>query len=212
MRKTAKRLFAFLLVLTLLGTTLVPLASAAQRTEENLSASEESMIGTKHPTGRRSGDHPGNRTVTEAYLAAKAAGTQAADNSPKTDFPSSYNSNTLGYVTPVRNQGNYGTCWAHGAIAPVETYMIKHGVVNSETGAAAATSMNLSEYHLSWYAYTYAYDQLGMLSGDNSKPYSNYLNLGGFGEIPTYTLMRWEGPASESVSALAYSKASTVAP
>ena len=206
MHKSLKKLLALLLAVVLvLG--IFPAALAAEEPEE--ASATEPVSGTIHPTGRRSVEHPGNHSLTDAYLAAKADGVQSTDGTPKTAFPSSYNSNTLGYVTPVRNQGNYGTCWAHGALGSVESYMIRNGIVNNETGAAAATSMNLSEYQLAWYCFTYAYDKLGMLSGDNSKPYSNYLNLGGFGEIPTYTLMRWEGPASESVSALAYSKASS---
>jgi C1A family cysteine protease/DNA-directed RNA polymerase subunit RPC12/RpoP/predicted aconitase with swiveling domain len=155
--------------------------------------------GTVHSTGRLYVDYVGSRTVSDA--AAKRAVS-------KTDLPSSYNSNTLGYISPVRNQGSYGTCWAHGAMGACEAYMVKHGVVSSDTGAAATTSLNLSEYHLAWYSYTNAYDKLGMLTGDKSAPYSAYLNLGGFGQMATYTLMRWEGLASESTSALAYSNAS----
>lgn len=122
---------------------------------------------------------------------------------PRKALPATYNSNTLGYITPIRNQGNYGTCWAHGALASCEAYMIKHGV-RVGNGAAATTSLNLSESHLSWFGYTDAYDKLGLLFGDKTVPASDYRDLGGFGEIPTYTLMRWEGLASESTSGLDY--------
>ena len=157
--------------------------------------------------GKRQTEHTGSTAVTDAWLAGKAAGTQDNDT-----LPSSYDSRNYGYITPVRNQNPYGTCWAHGALGSAEAYMVKHGVIDAVTGAPATTSINLSEYHLAWFSYTNAYDKLGMLVGDKSSPnyygYS-YLDLGGNGEIATYTLMRWEGTASETVSALKYSNAST---
>ena len=187
MKQTLSRLLALCLALSLvLG--LLPAQGFAVQTGE-------------HPTGKIYVEHPGSTALTDAYLSAPQA------VQPQDDLPEYYNSTNEGYVTAVRNQGSYGTCWAHGAIASIESYMIKHGIVNGATGEAAAKSMNLSEYHLSWYNYTYAYDALDMLKGDLSKPYSNYLNLGGNGEMATYTLMRWEGPASETTSALAYSNA-----
>ena len=70
--------------------------------------------------------------------------------------------------------------------------------------------MDLSELHLAWFNYTNAYDKLGMLTGDSSKPLSDtYLDQGGNGAMATFTVMRWAGPASEATSALKYSNAST---
>ena len=42
------------------------------------------------------------------------------------DLPESYNLVSLNQVTPVRNQGNSGQCWAFGAIKAVESAMIKN--------------------------------------------------------------------------------------
>ncbi|MBO4211211.1 MAG: hypothetical protein J5878_00960, partial [Oscillospiraceae bacterium] len=136
--------------------------------------------------------HHGGRALTNQYLSDPSA----ASNTRAT-LPSSYDSRNYGYITPVRNQNPYGTCWTFGTMASVEAYMIKHGIISGDTGAAATTAMDLSESHLAWFNYTNAYDKLGMLTGDSSKPVGDtFLDLGGNGAMSTYTLMRWEGPAS----------------
>ena len=150
-------------------------------------------------------EHVGGTELTDAYLAAQAAGTAE----PQDDLPAFYSSKDKGWVTPVRNQNPYGSCWAHAPLASIESYMIKHGIVNGATGSAANTGINLSETHLAWYAYTYAYDKLDMLYPDMTTPYDNYMNNGGNGYFAAYTLMRGEGPASETVSALAYNNVPT---
>jgi C1A family cysteine protease len=88
--------------------------------------------------------------------------------------------------------------------------MIKHSVPVG-TGSAATTSLNLSETQHCFFNYTNAYDAEGMLTGDKSTPSDGCLDQGGNGEMSAYTFQRWCGAASESVSALAYSRASTVA-
>ncbi|MDO5112394.1 MAG: lectin like domain-containing protein [Clostridia bacterium] len=42
--------------------------------------------------------------------------------------PSSYDLRTYGRVTPVRNQGVYGTCWAHSFIASAESNLLSKGL------------------------------------------------------------------------------------
>ncbi len=157
-------------------------------------------------TGHLSIKNPGSTSVTDAYLAGQASG-----NAIQASLPSYYNSTDYGYITPIRDQNPYGTCWAHAAIASIESYMIKYKVKDAETGKAATTSINLSESHLSWFSYTYAYDKLGMLSGDSTILYSgnDYRDVGGNCYLATYTMMRGEGPASESTSALAYGNMSS---
>ncbi len=60
-------------------------------------------------------------------------------------LPDYYNAAKQGWDTPVKNQAPYGTCWAFGAMAPIETYMIKHGIPVGTTGQAANTALDLSE-------------------------------------------------------------------
>ena len=57
-------------------------------------------------------------------------------------FPESYDLRDYGLVTPVRNQGGYGTCWAHGILGSVETGLIEQD-----------DQIDLSEWHLAYYTY-----------------------------------------------------------
>ncbi len=130
----------------------------------------------------------------------------------KADLPQKYDSRDYGYITPVRDQGSYNTCWTFGAAASCEAYMIKHGVHVGENGPEADLSLNLSEFHLAYYTYTDAYDAEGMLTGDktyflSSHPNGTFLEAGGTGELVSYPLMRWTGLADESDVALMYSSA-----
>ena len=158
----------------------------------------------------------GSSAVSDAYVRGdtEAYNRLSGKEANRATLPSSYDSRNYGYITSVKNQNPYGTCWTFGTMAPIEAYMIKHGITNKATGAAATTSMDLSEYHLAWFTYTSAYDAEGMLTGDKTtcktdSSASSYLDRGGNYALATYTLMRWTGPASESTSALAYSNAST---
>ena len=158
---------------------------------------------------------PGSRAVTEAYLRGdmETYYRLAPEQNTRDTLPSKYDARNYGYVTPVRDQNPYGSCWAHAAMANVESYMIKHGIKVGSTGSAATTSLNLSETHHCYFTYGDAYDAEGMLTGDSSKGYlggGSCIDSGGNGYYSTLSLMRWTGAASESVSALAYSNASTV--
>ncbi len=48
----------------------------------------------------------------------------------------------------VRNQGSYGTCWAHAALGGVETYYLKKGLT-----FLSGSDVDLSEVHLAWFVY-----------------------------------------------------------
>lgn len=119
----------------------------------------------------------------------------------KTTYPSSYSSVDEGYITSVKDQGDYGTCWAHAAMASSEASLIKN---NGYT-----TSLNLSELHFAYFFYNNAYDEMGLLSGDSTDPGSDgYLDAGGFNYYSMIKLANWTGPIDETKnSAYAYSNA-----
>jgi C1A family cysteine protease len=73
-------------------------------------------------------------------------------------FASSYKSP---YITSVKNQNPYGTCWAHSSCSLAETWLWQEGLGGSGT--------NLSEQQLAYFIYKDRYDPLGNLSGDYTK-------------------------------------------
>ncbi len=208
MKRTLK-LFALLLALVMVMALLPTTALAEGRIKDRRSTV------TPAPNGYIPVEIPGGRAVSEAYRNGDMdAYYRLKGVEPKRDtLPSSYDSRNYNYITSVKNQNPYGSCWAHAAMASVESYMIKHGVEVGSTGSAATTSLNLSETQHCYFNYSTAYDAEGMLTGDKCTltGSDSCLDSGGNGEMSAYTLQRWCGAADESQSALQYSKASTVA-
>ena len=117
------------------------------------------------------------------------------------EIPSSYSSVAKGYVTPVRDQDPFGTCWAFGVTAAVESSLLAHGQV------ASASSLDLSERHLAYFTYHTAPDPLGNTAGDsviardetwlNNGYEDGYLETGGNALSTTHTLESWAGLVNE---------------
>ena len=47
-------------------------------------------------------------------------------------IPESWNSWDKGWITSIKNQGNYGTCWAHSTMAAIEAAFKKNGVKDGD--------------------------------------------------------------------------------
>ncbi|MDR0499555.1 MAG: lectin like domain-containing protein [Holophagales bacterium] len=58
-------------------------------------------------------------------------------------YPASFDLRTQDRLTPIRNQNPFGTCWAFGSIASIE----------SNIKVTTGTSIDLSEWHLAWFTY-----------------------------------------------------------
>lgn len=61
-----------------------------------------------------------------------------------TAFPPQYSLEQYGYLTPARSQADTSTCWAHAALASVESNLLMKGM--------AGADIDLSEAHLTWFA------------------------------------------------------------
>ena len=204
MKQWIKHGLALLLALVM----VISLLPAAAFAEDGIVSERSYLFET---SGYIPVDLPGGRAVTSAYLRGDTAELNSLNPGAATQsLPAAYDSRDYGYITSVKNQNPYGTCWTFGTMAPIEAYMIKNGIIDGDTGTAAKSSMDLSELHLAWFNYTSAYDKEGMLTGDSSKPLGDtYLDQGGNGAMSTLTVMRWAGTASENTAALKYSAAST---
>ena len=111
-------------------------------------------------------------TGTAAFAAAE---TPSGIN-PETGLPYAYDLREHGLVSAVKNQGMYGTCWAHAMLASIESNEI-----------AEVPDIDLSEWHLAHYNFQY----------DERKP-EDTLAAGSLYWEPLQLLMNRIGPVYEA--------------
>ena len=93
----------------------------------------------------------------------------AAYGNREAAFPSSYDARKEGLVTPVKNQNPFGTCWAFGMAAIMETSLL----------AQNKGTYDLSEEHLSYFFSNRQNDPLGNTPDDKNYVLGNYHVIGG---------------------------------
>lgn len=93
------------------------------------------------------------------------------------NLPSYFNLKDLGYVTPVKNQGNGGNCWAFSTLGALESCILK----------ATGISYDLSEENMK---------NLMALYSDYGWPLET--NTGGYDKMGIGYLTSWLGPVNES--------------
>ena len=102
-------------------------------------------------------------------------------------IPSTYRTPNL---PTIRNQGQYGTCWAFSAVGLGELSIAKQENI----------SLDLSERHLTFFTYNTVMDPLGGTAGDKNEVNisgKTYLTLGGNLAYSTQALATWQGFALE---------------
>ncbi len=111
-------------------------------------------------------------------------------------LPSRYSSEDNGWLSPIKDQGQYGTCWSFAAMAVAEANM-----VSNPAFPHTRTNADFSELHFAYFHYHRQPDPLGNTRGDLTTPKeANYLQQGGNAQYLTASLANWEGPAHESVA------------
>ena len=120
---------------------------------------------------------------------------KTSTGSSKSSLPSAYDSREKKVITSVKDQGAHGACWAFAAVSASETSLIK------EFEGYNTKNTDLSEVHLSYFAFAEATDPLGLTKGDYSEiKKGNFLDNGGNSYFATFTLARWFGIADEKVA------------
>lgn len=110
------------------------------------------------------------------------------------------------YITSIKNQNPYGTCWTFGSMATAEAYLIKSGAtVDGVTYGTENKNLDLSELQLAFNCYNDRWDPLGNIIGDsvavidqNKGDGTSPLHSGGNYKLATQALLSWMGSTSES--------------
>ncbi|MBR5578725.1 MAG: hypothetical protein IKW28_06995, partial [Lachnospiraceae bacterium] len=111
------------------------------------------------------------------------------------NLPETFSSRTLTGYPIVRNQLDFGNCWAHASTGCVEISLAKNGYLTDNT-------FDLSEGHLIYYVYYPVSDPLGGTEGDYNyaSPGSidDLYNSGGTIGQSTGVFLNWMGPVKEN--------------
>ena len=138
-------------------------------------------------------DENGNEVAREKESVDMGRATANGDLAQS--IPSSYNSlgvtNAAGtnIVTPIKDQGYSGNCWAFGHMAAAETAYLRN---NPESG-----TVNFSEAHLAYFAWNSRTTDTSDPTWIDGSRHSDPHNQGGNVYFAGGCLGRWSGPESE---------------
>ncbi|MCC7277943.1 MAG: hypothetical protein IT487_06460, partial [Chromatiaceae bacterium] len=112
------------------------------------------LIALTDPTPIDSGDasEPGAAGLAEPALAL-----------PTLALPPAYDARTQGLISPVRNQGSCGSCWAFGTVGVMETAIKRAGGPQTDLSEQFLVSCNKDGWDCDggWFANKYHFNTLG---------------------------------------------------
>lgn len=115
--------------------------------------------------------------------------TQGVFAASKAVFPTQYDLRDYNYMTAVRDQSPYGTCWSFGAFASLESTLRKMW----------GTSHDFSEWHLAYFVYQDYSASLPAFTTDTLDPEDDPIfDQGGNSWQAAALLARWTGAVNET--------------
>lgn len=177
------RLISILLTLVLFVQIPIYAGAEMQLKEQKVKSNSELMDVTEYINSYIPSEDFGIQTI---------AGSGIQPLETDLDLPAKYDSREQGYITRMKNQGSYGTCWAFGAISAMEANIIKQGLYQG------TRELDLSEMHLAYSFYNRKDDPLGNTAKDkNFALEKNWLDLGGNSIETAIHLAQWSDPLTE---------------
>ena len=202
-----KRIAAILLGILLIGQSFMLTGCS----DEDSSAAGESSTESTESRSADSTSQPDNSSESDSSkgdarpklsLEEKIKGYDI--NSKKFDLR---NVNGISYVTPVRSQAPFGTCWSFATVAAIESSILGAGLNGADGKPADPKTLDLSEKQIAWFSARALNDPENSQNGEgqyvadfmnNVSVLTEFMNRGGNAIFSTQALAQGIGPAHES--------------
>ncbi len=114
------------------------------------------------------------------------------------------------YVTPVRSQAPFGTCWSFATVAAIESSILGAGLNGADGKPATPETLDLSEKQLAWFSAMPLRDEKNSQNGEGQfiadfvteDGLINFMNRGGNACFSTNALAQGIGPEHESTAGI----------
>ncbi|MBR0085556.1 MAG: fibronectin type III domain-containing protein [Lachnospiraceae bacterium] len=148
-------------------------------------------------------------SVPAAVFADPVEETTAAADTETQELPSSYDLRNVDgkcYVTPVRSQAPFGTCWSFATVAALESSILAEGLNGADGRPATPETLNLSEKQIAWFSAMPLRDPGNSQNGEGQyiadfiteDALVEFMNRGGNEVFSANALAQGIGPSHES--------------